>query len=122
MNMAGVSIWIGRLLVLIGIIGYGYGLYSGHASLTAFIPAVFGLVLMILGHVAQAKESRRKLMMHLAVIFAALGFLLPTGRLISSAGNLTLSPAVVSQLAMALLCLIFVILAVRSFISARKAS
>jgi len=121
MNMAGVSIWIGRLLVLVGIIGYAYGLYSGHASLTAFIPAVFGLVLMILGHVAQAKESRRKLMMHLAVIFAALGFLLPTGRLISSAGNLTLSPAVVSQLAMALLCLIFVILAVRSFISARKA-
>ena len=122
MNMPGYAIWIGRLLVLVGIVGYGYGLYAGSASLTALIPAVFGIVLMILGHVAHAKESRRKLMMHLAVIFAALGFILPTGRLISAAGSLTLSPAVISQLAMALLCLVFVVFAVRSFMAARKAS
>ena len=120
MTMPGYAIWIGRLLVLVGIIGYGYGLYLGNASLTAWIPAVFGVVLMICGHVAQAKESRRKLMMHLAVIFAALGFILPAARLISKAGELTLSAPVVSQLAMAFLCLAFVILAIKSFASARR--
>jgi len=122
MNIPGYSIWIGRLLVLVGLIGYGYGLYADNASLTAFIPAVFGIVLMILGHLAQAKESRRKLMMHLAVVFAAIGFILPTGRLISKAGELTLSAAVASQLAMAFLCLAFVVLAIRSFITARRSS
>jgi len=35
-------------------------------------------------------------------------------------GQLTMSAAVVSQLAMALVCLVFVILAVRSFIAARR--
>jgi hypothetical protein len=118
--MPSYSIWIGRLLVLVGIVGYGYGLYAGNASLTAFIPAVFGIVLMILGHLAHAKESRRKLMMHLAVVFAALGFILPAARLISKAGELTFSAAVASQLAMAFLCLAFVVLAIRSFMAARR--
>lgn len=122
MNMPGYSIWIGRLLVLVGIVGYGYGLYVGNASLTAFIPAVFGIVLMILGHVAQAKESLRKHLMHLAVVFGLLGFILPAARLISKAGELTFSAAVASQLAMALLCLVFVVLAIRSFITARQSN
>jgi len=114
------AIWIGRLLVAVGIIGYGYGMLVGSASLTALIPAVFGIVLMSLGHLSHAKEALRKHLMHLAVLFALLGFLLPSWRLVSKAGDLTLSAAVASQLAMALLCLVFVILAVRSFIAARR--
>ena len=120
MNMPGYSIWIGRLLVLVGIVGYGYGLFSGHASLTALIPAVFGIVLMILGHAAHAKEALRKHLMHAAVIVGFLGFILPLARLIPRIGELSLSAAVVSQLAMALLCLVFVVLAIRSFILARR--
>ena len=114
------AIWIGRLLVAVGIIGYGYGMFTGNASLTALIPAVFGIVLMLLGHLSHAKEALRKHLMHFAALFALLGFLLPGWRLVSKAGELTLSAAVASQLAMALLCLVFVILAVRSFVAARR--
>jgi hypothetical protein len=120
MNITGYAVWIGRLLVLVGIVGYGYGLYAGSASLTALIPAVFGIVLMILGHTAQAKESLRKHLMHAAVVVGLLGFILPLARLIPRATELTLSAAVISQLAMALLCLMFVVLAIRSFITARR--
>jgi hypothetical protein len=117
--MPNTAIWTGRLLVLIGIIGYGYGIYGGNASLTAFIPAAFGILLMLLGHLAAAKEDLRKHLMHAAVIIALLGFILPLGRLLSKLSDLTLSAAVVSQIAMAAVCLIFVVLAVRSFIAAR---
>jgi hypothetical protein len=118
--MPSYSIWIGRLLVLVGIVGYGYGLYAGNASLTAFIPAVFGIVLMILGHLARTKEPLRKHLMHAAVAVALLGFILPMVRLIPRATELTLSAPVISQLAMAFLCLAFVVLAIRSFMAARR--
>jgi hypothetical protein len=114
------SIWFGRLLVAVGIIGYGYGMFVGNASLTALIPAAFGLVLMLLGHLAVAKEDLRKHLMHAAILIALFGFILPAVRLATRFGELRPSGAVVSQLAMALLCLLFVILAVRSFISARR--
>ena len=118
--MPNTAIWFGRLLVLLGIIGYGYGIYGGNASFTAFIPAAFGIVLMLLGHIAVAKESLRKHLMHAAVIVALLGFIMPAGRLVSRLGDLAMSAAVVSQVAMALICLVFVILAVKSFADARQ--
>ena len=118
--MPNTAISIGRLLVALGIAGYGYGMYNGNPSLTAFIPAAFGIVLMICGHLSTAKESWRKHLMHLAVIFALLGFILPVGRLVSKFSDLTLSAAVVSQLFMAVLCLVFVVLGVRSFAAARQ--
>ena len=113
------AIWFGRLLILVGVIGYGYGMYGGNASLTALIPAAFGLALMVLGHLANAKENLRKHLMHVAVIVALVGFLVPAARLISKTGELSLSAAFLSQFMMAVLCLAFVILAVRSFIAAR---
>ena len=118
--MPNTAIWAGRLLVLIGIVGYAYGMYEGNASLTALIPAAFGIVLMLLGHLSIAKENLRKHLMHAAVVIALLGFILPAGRLISKISSISLSAAVVSQVAMALVCLVFVVLAVRSFIAARK--
>ncbi len=116
------AIWFGRILVLIGIIGYGYGMFAGNASLTALIPAAFGLLLMLLGHLAAAKDDLRKHVMHAAVLVGLVGFLIPAWRLLSRAGELTLSAAVVSQAAMSIACLAFVILAVRSFIAARRSS
>ena len=122
MTMPNYAIWFGRLLVLVGVIGYGYGMFNGNASLTALIPAVFGVLLMLLGHVSVAREPLRKHLMHVAMLIGLLGFLLPAGRLIPRIGELTFSAALVSQLAMAVICLIFVILGVRSFIAARRSS
>jgi hypothetical protein len=117
--MANYSIWFGRLLILVGIIGYAYGMATGHGSLTALIPAAFGLIIMILGHVA-ARSASPKTAMHIAILFGLLGFILPAIRLVSKASELTMSVAVLSQVAMAVICLLFVILGIRSFVAARR--
>ena len=108
-------------MILLGIAGYGYGLYAGNASLTALIPAAFGVVIMVCGHAAQIAEGARKHLMHVAVTVGLLGFIIPAVRLAGKIGELTLSAAVVSQLLMIVLCLTFVVLCVRSFINARRA-
>ncbi len=118
--MPSTAINIGRILILIGIGGYTYGLYSGNSSMTALIPAAFGTLLMIIGYVARAKDSLRKHLMHLAVLIGFLGFLMPLIRVISKISEFTLSAAVVSQLAMSVTCLAFVIISVRSFLDARS--
>lgn len=115
-----ISIVCGTLLTLIGAVGYIYGVTSDKASVTALIPAFFGVVLFILGLLAQRKDSLRKHLMHVAIVVALLGFIMPVGRLVSKMAELTMSAAVVSQIAMAVVCLIFVILAIRSFVAARK--
>lgn len=118
--MPSTAIAFGRILILIGILGYGYGLTTTNASLTALIPAIFGIVIMVLGHVAKAKDNLRKHLMHAAVLVALLGFLASAGRLLSKISEFKVSAASLSQIAMAIACLIFVILCVRSFINARK--
>ena len=119
-NMPSTSITCGALLILIGIAGYAYGLSTGHASFTALIPAIFGIVLVLLGMISRSREDLRKHLMHAAVLIALIGFILTAGRLVMNLGGLTLSAAVLSQLSTALVCLAFVILSVRSFIEARR--
>lgn len=118
-DMTATAKWFGRLLILVGLAGYVYGTYNGNASWTALIPAIFGLVLMALGYAAAAAEGMRKHLMHVAVVIALLGFIASAGRLISRLSEFTVSAASLSQIAMAVICLVFVILAVRSFIAAR---
>jgi hypothetical protein len=118
--MPSTAIACGILLILIGIIGYVYGMLNGNASLTALIPAAFGLLLAILGAAARAKENLRMHLMHVAVLLGLIGFVIPAWRILSKLGEITLSAAFLSQAAMALVCLIFVILCVKSFIDARR--
>ena len=118
--MPSTSILCGGLLILIGIIGYVYGMMNGNASVTALIPAFFGIVLALLGFFAQSKENLRKHLMHVAVIVGLLGFIIPAVRIISKFSTMTMSAAFLSQLAMSLVCLVFVILCVKSFIDARR--
>ncbi|MBK9527053.1 MAG: hypothetical protein IPO41_01720 [Acidobacteria bacterium] len=121
--MSGISIVSGILLVVIGIAGYIYGMNAGNASVTALIPAFFGIVLIACGAIGTVAEGMRKHLMHLAVVVALLGFILTAGRLVMKAatGGLEASPAVMSQGAMAAVCLFFVVLAIRSFAAARSA-
>ena len=114
------AIGCGLSLILVGIAGYVYGIWGGNASPTALIPAAFGLVIALLGAFAKSNENLRKHLMHAAVLVGLLGFIIPAFRLLSKLGDLTLSAANVSQLAMALICLIFVILCVQSFVNARR--
>jgi uncharacterized membrane protein len=118
--MPSTAIISGVLLILIGIFGYVFSIIDGNTSLTALIPAAFGLLLAILGFVAKSKENLRKHLMHAAVIVGLLGFFIPTARLVSQISNIKISLAVLSQAAMALVCLFFVILSIQSFVNARR--
>ncbi|HUR99886.1 MAG TPA: hypothetical protein VMZ26_17615 [Pyrinomonadaceae bacterium] len=118
--MPSTSIVCGTLLVLIGIFGYVNGVMTGHESKTALIPAVVGIILLLLGVFARMNERLRKHLMHAAVLVALLGFIASAGRLVSKLGELSYNAAVVSQVSMALVCLLFVILAVKSFTDARR--
>ncbi|MEO7673153.1 MAG: hypothetical protein ABIU09_03630 [Pyrinomonadaceae bacterium] len=115
------SIVFGTLLLLVGIAGYAYGaMATEKASITALIPAFFGIVLVLLGAAAKQKESLRKHLMHAAIVVALLGFIATAIRLVPRLGAITFTAAETSQIAMAIICLVFVILAIKSFAAARR--
>ena len=119
--MPSTAIGCGLSLILVGIAGYVWGMMDGgKASITALIPAFFGLVIAFLGAFAKSNENLRKHLMHAAVLVGLIGFIIPAFRLLSNLSGLTLSAGVVAQAAMALICLIFVLLCIQSFVSARR--
>jgi hypothetical protein len=121
------TIAIGLALVLIGLQGYfDFGGLLGVAerSPTALIPAAVGAVLAICGALS-LDDRLRKHVMHFAAAVGLLGFLgaiwRPAKALVQT-GTVDLSAVAVRlQLATAALCLLFVILCVRSFVAARRA-
>ena len=122
--MAKVTLIFAVLLVVLGLAGY---LGTGSQYPTALIPTWFGLALGVFGFLAMSpSESRRKLFMHINVTIALLGFLGSAGRAVvaylhaKSAGLEPNEIALGSQIAMAGLLLVYVILCVRSFIAARR--
>ena len=69
LNMSRLTVGFGISLVLIGLTFY---LVSGRSSLTALIPAAFGIVLILLGIVAERAASPKHAM-HMAAVVALLG-------------------------------------------------
>ena len=118
--MAITTIYCGVLLIIIGAAGYLYGMSIGHASPTALIPAAFGILLAVLGFLARAKDDLRKHIMHAAVIIGLIGFLASLGSLFRNGIPTSLGAGPLSQIAMARVCLVFVVLCVKSFIDARR--
>ncbi len=111
----------GIVLTLIGIIGY---LASGAASITALIPAFFGIIFIILGRLAN-KEAIRKHVMHAAVLLAFLGVLGSFTGLLDlfswMGGNVEVNLLAASvRSLMALICIAYIVLGVKSFIDARR--
>lgn len=105
--------------VALSILALGSYLGTGMASITALIPAFFGVPLILLGWLA-ANNQRRKVMMHIAAGLGALGFLAPLGRIIPALGAFELSVAMVANIGMALICGIYLALSIRSFVDARR--
>ncbi len=121
--MAKLSIIYGVIFILMGLISY-FGISS--ESITALIPAFFGIPMLILGWLG-LNEKYRKHTMHGAAVLMLLGFFGTVGGLIKFlkmlGGAETARPAAVTvQAVMAMLCLVFLILAVKSFIDVRKNS
>ena len=121
--MAKITIGLGVVLIVLGLGGY-FG--TSRESWTALIPAFFGLPLGLLGVVA-LKERMRTIAMIIAVVIGLLGFAgtlkgLMKLPVLLTGGELDRPTVVAVQAAMAIVCLVFVVLCVWSFIKARRAS
>lgn len=121
--MAKLTLVFAVVLIALGLIGF---IGTGSAHPTALIPAILGLLLGIFGALAiTPNEGRRKLFMHINVTLGLLGFLGTIMGLIQwfqmlAGAAVKNPPATESKAAMALICLIYVALCVRSFIAARR--
>jgi TRAP-type C4-dicarboxylate transport system permease small subunit len=117
--------------VLLAVLGVAYFVMTGSVHKTALIPVWFGVALGVCGLLAKTEDARRRMLwMHIAVTVGLLGFLFPAIR-----GGMALAKAhssgvelaagtahaVHEELIMAAICLVFVLLCVRSFIAARRA-
>jgi MFS family permease len=129
-NMPKITIGFGVVLCAIGLFGY-FRATTENPSLTALIPFFVGDVLILCG-VLGFVPNLRKHAMHAAAAVGLLGFIAAAGRLVMSGkdrgeiiGSLISDEPSTHRaprllLLMALVCLIFVIVCVVSFISARR--
>ncbi len=122
--MAKLTLVFAALMVVLGVAGF---VDTGSAHPTALIPAWFGLALGLFGFLAiSPDEKRRKLFMHINVTIGLLGFLGGAGKALqgylhaSAIGAKPDCAALTTQLIMAALMLIYVLLCVQSFIAARR--
>ena len=119
--MPGITFFVAVLLVAVGVWGY---LASGGQAPTALIPAGFGVLLGICAAVAR-NPNARKHAMHAAVVLALVCFagafpgLLKLPALLSGE-PVTRPLGVVARSITALLCLGYMVVAIRSFIHARR--
>ena len=119
--MANATVALGIVLIVLGLGAY-FG--TGQQSVTALIPTFIGLPIAVLGFMAR-DPGKRKAAMHVSVVLALLGFLgsargVPGAIALASGEEVARPAAVVVQTAMAVLCGIFLLLAVKSFLNARR--
>ena len=119
--MPGMTIALGVVLVALGAIGY---FATDRQSVTALIPAFFGAVFLVLGAVARSPGARKHAM-HVAAALGVLGVLGTARGLIGffrmlGGAEVARREAVIAQAVMCVLCLVFVVLCVRSFVAARR--
>ena len=120
--MAKLTIVFGVLLILLAVIGF---VSTGSAHPTALIPAGLGLIFVLFGVMANTTDSRKRMLwMHISVTIALLAFL---GTIPADIDSFRISrgvefphpAAILEKAAMSLLCLIYVLFCIRSFINAR---
>ena len=104
----------GAVLIVIGVVAY---IVTDFASVTALLPAMLGLIIAVLGLLAPRIDAGRHAI-HAALALALLGAL---GSLPRLGGLGDGDGAAVTSLLTVLVCLAYVAVGVRSFISARRA-
>ena len=106
------------------VLGIGGFVLTGSTHKTALIPCIFGVLFLIFGSLAR-KDNLRKHAMHAAVLIALLA-LLGTAKSLAYLpdlfrGTSEKPAAVITQSLNAGLSILYIFLAVRSFIQARRA-
>jgi hypothetical protein len=119
--MAPITLLFAVTYILLGVGGF---VMTGSAHKTALIPCAFGVLFVLFGLMA-FKENMRKHAMHGAVLIALLAFL-GTAKALPHLpdlfrGTAEKPAAIITQSLNAGLSLLYIILAVRSFIQARRA-
>lgn len=120
--MAKISYLFGALLIALGVAGF---MGSGASAKTALIPAGFGIIMLILGWIASRSAAANKHAMHAAAVLNLLGAGAGLYRGIPNiikymGGDSTVWLKALSQGGMGLLCLVFLVLCIRSFINVRR--
>jgi hypothetical protein len=118
---------LASLVVGIGLVILGLGAYFGlgRESVTALIPAFFGVPLVILGAVAAKSSGKLRMhLMHAAAVLALLGLVgswggVPDVFKLMGGAELARPEASVAKAIMALLCVALLAISIKSFISAR---
>lgn len=110
---------VGLALGVLGIVSY---VGTGRTSITALIPAFFGVVLVALAWIAR-NESARRHAMHVAMLVALVGIAGTAARLLPGvlAGSLDVGrPAVWAQIATVLVLAWYLVKGIQSFREARR--
>ena len=117
--MTATTRYFGLILIVLGIASYTG---TGRTSITAMIPAFFGAAFLVCSMIARRSDTARRHSMHVAVAIGMVGMLAALTRALPAALRGDASrPAVIAQLIMGGLLLVYVALGVRSFVEARRA-
>lgn len=119
MNMPRIIFIFSAIFIVLGVGAY---VGTGSQSWTALIPAIFGLLLAMAGGFSLKSLKHGG---HVAALLGVLGFLGTAKSLIKLPALFAGAPverpvAVAVQASMAVLCIVFIALCVKSFIDARR--
>ena len=119
LKIENLSVYYGLFLILWGIV---ISLISGSNSFTSYIPSILGFPILIFSYLSIKFTSKKKIFMHIVVLFGLIIFLggLDILRSIISGNAFNNHWADISKLMMMLTGLFFTYQCVRSFIHARK--
>ncbi len=121
--MANITFTLSGLLIALGLAGF---ISTGSHAPTSLIPAGIGILFLLFGAMARSSDPKRRMLwMHIAVTVALVLFLstIPADVAVfrlAHGATLVRPVAILEKAAMSLLCLLYVLLAVRSFINARR--
>jgi hypothetical protein len=120
--MPAITFFVALLLFAVGLGGF---VAAGARAPTALIPAALGVLLAVCAAIARNPKARKHAM-HAAVLVALLGFVgaLPGVLQLPAylqGQNVARPLAVVAKSATVVLCLAYLVVAIRSFLQARRA-
>lgn len=111
---------VGAVLIVVGLVSW---IVTAFASWTALIPAIIGVVVLVLGILTQA-TGKPKLWTHIALVVALLGIVgtfmnvLKLGEVF--AGTADRPAAIIASTITFVVLVVYIALGVRSFIAARR--
>ena len=119
LTMEKLSIYYGSFLILWGVI---VSLISGSGSMTSYIPSFLGVPILIFSYLSIKFVSKKKMFMHIVVLFGLIIFLggLDFIRSLVSGNAFENFYADLSKIMMLITGIFFTYQCIRSFIHARK--